>query len=85
MDNGERSNMVDRWKTDKSLNSSNVSQCSLCKNKRFKRTCLAYPDEIPKEILFNNVIHDKTTRNDNGIIFEPKSDKYVGVKFNPMG
>ena len=40
------------------------TQCCLCKNKRFKTTCLAYPEGIPKEILLNRIIHDKTTGDD---------------------
>ena len=83
MDN-KKNSIIERWKTDKSIGVENISQCSLCKNKTYKRTCKAYPDEIPEDLLFNRVIHNKLLGDDNGIIFEPKKEEYKNIQFNPL-
>lgn len=63
------------------------SQCIFCKhyhNQRHPDTkqiiCDAYSDGVPRELLYNSVIHRKPFEGDNGIQFELKSDIPEGVK-----
>lgn len=45
-----------------------VSQCATCVHKQVQGdVCEAYPDGIPKEILLNDVMHDKPYFGDNGL------------------
>lgn len=44
--------------------------CNVCKHKRPGRTCDAFPDGIPTEILRSNA-HYVTASGDHGIVFEP--------------
>lgn len=46
------------------------SQCSFCKNHFDKTKCTAFPNSIPKEILFNMFIHTTSYPGDNEILFE---------------
>ena len=55
-------------------------KCAKCKhlfpksNRNSISTCLAFPEGIPPEILWNKIDHDKTYPGDNGIQFEPKEE-----------
>lgn len=52
------------------------SQCAECKNYIGKTTdglcyCKAFKEEIPPEVLWNEIIHDKPINGDNGILCDP--------------
>lgn len=47
-----------------------ISQCGYCKHKGLGRYCNAF-DEIPMNILLNEVDHRKPIKGDKGIQFEP--------------
>lgn len=49
------------------------SQCLRCKHfiDDTKFNCMAFPDGIPDEILYNKFDHTKPFKGDNGIQFEP--------------
>lgn len=53
--------------------------CVFCKhfnrNERGRMTCMAFPGGIPKEIQELNVIHTEPYPADNGIQYEPLSEK----------
>ena len=54
---------------------SETSRCFICKNfipsADFSQTiCAAFPEGIPREILFNEVLHDKPYPGDHGIRYE---------------
>lgn len=76
--------LIERWKTDKGVNLCDVSQCSLCEHEGFKSTCEAFPDGIPKEILFNGILHNKSIEGDKGIIYKPRKDEYNNINFNSL-
>ena len=47
------------------------SQCQRCKNYRKKVTCLAFPKQIPDDILIDKFDHKKPLPDqDNDIVFE---------------
>lgn len=51
------------------------SQCLDCKNfigKKDNNTfhCKAYPDEIPEDVFWNKINHEKNIEGDNGYKFE---------------
>ena len=51
------------------------SQCRMCKHEHpptrgMRRTCVAFPEGIPREILGNNHLHEQPYEGDNGILFE---------------
>ena len=59
--------------------------CIFCKHfnrdERENMTCAAYPNGIPKEIQDLKVIHTKPYSADNGIKYEPLSDKHDYFKY----
>ena len=54
------------------------SQCVYCENLRPYKTCLAYQEGIPQEIINNDVDHRQPYKGDNGIQFK----KAKGMKIN---
>ena len=50
--------------------------CSWCNRvtNYAKKTCTAFPDGIPAEILDGKNKHTKAHKGDNGILFEPRED-----------
>lgn len=59
-----------------------ASRCYRCRHlfpgsrkKDGKRTCKAFPEKIPIEILAGKVAHLKPYPGDNGIMFEPKEEE----------
>lgn len=60
-----------------------VILCAKCKHfdkasPRLKRTCVAFPDGIPKEILMGDFDHQEPHPLDNGITFEDVSTDVQG-------
>lgn len=59
--------------------------CIFCKHfnrdERENMTCAAYPNGIPKEIQELKVIHTEPYPDDNGIQYEPLSDKQDYFKY----
>lgn len=51
-----------------------LGQCFYCKHKRPAGKCDAFPEGIPREILFNRVDHRKPYPGDNGIQWEAKPE-----------
>lgn len=50
------------------------SQCLECDNYILGFTCLAFTKQIPDNILFNNIKHDKPLKEQgNDIVFEQKN------------
>ena len=47
-------------------------QCVFCKHLTTRRTCKAFPKEIPKEIYLEEFDHTKPFEGDNGIRFEER-------------
>lgn len=80
----KRGKLIERWKTDKGVNMCDVSQCSLCEHKGYKSTCKAFPEGIPKDILFNVILHNKPIEGDKGFIFIPKKVEYNDINFNSL-
>jgi hypothetical protein len=78
--------LIKRWAKESLLdvNISKISHCFFCKYLGIKETCEAFPNGIPEEILNNQFIHTKHYEGDNGILFEPKEEKYRNVEFKPL-
>lgn len=47
-----------------------IGICHLCQHRRGVRTCEAFPDGIPKEIIVGDVMHTQPYPGDRGIIFK---------------
>jgi hypothetical protein len=45
--------------------------CSMCAHFMKDRRCEAFPNGIPRDIYFMEVIHTKPYPGDNGILFKP--------------
>lgn len=63
-------------------NSSIVSQCVYCRHftpnlEQSYSSCRAYPQGIPRQILFNKVRHIFPIEGDHGIQFEPIEDDFL--------
>lgn len=50
----------------------NFPQCVVCEHliSADKQTCEAYPKGIPDKFFFGDVMHDESTGDDYGIVFE---------------
>lgn len=50
----------------------NFPQCIVCTHliDSDEKTCEAYPEKIPDELFFGSVSHEKSFKDDNGILFE---------------
>lgn len=55
------------------------AQCSLCKHRRRRAACSAFPDGIPRAILTNEHDHREPYEGDNGIRFEPVDDEAAEI------
>lgn len=75
-----------RWENDgfAQVKPSNITQCFFCKHIIKGETCNAFPKGISREILLNNVIHNKSYSGDNGIIFEPEKEEYRNICFESL-
>ena len=51
-----------------------INSCMKCKFFTLKKTCLAYPKEIPKKIWEGENDHTEKYRGDKGIRYEPIED-----------
>ena len=49
--------------------------CLNCKNRISVNTCLAFPKQIPAEILDGINNHTRAVKGDNGIRFEPMDNQ----------
>lgn len=47
-----------------------VGICHLCRHRRGVRTCDAFPQGIPNDVLVGRFLHTRPYPGDNGIIFE---------------
>ena len=57
----------------------NLPQCTICEHliDPEAQTCEAFPKGIPDDIFIGDVAHDKSMRDDNGIIFDPIEEVLV--------
>ena len=62
-----------------------IGSCLTCKHIIFEdndgvripsHRCKAYPEGIPIEIQFGDVVHDKSYKNDGGVVYEKKEIKH---------